>query len=113
MNYMVKFYQILSKLRVKNITLKLPKRNLLWKMHLSQKICAATWIDKRPIILFFTHAQPIPREGEIITVPRCINNTMIAISFSLIHIKYITYMHGVNITDQFRVSKYNRISDGI
>lgn len=91
-----------SRLKDKKVTSKLPQGTLLWEMHNSRKICAVTWMDKKPVTLVSTHARPIAKEGEKITVPRRVKGERIEIPTSPVHYEYTTYMRGVDVADQLR-----------
>lgn len=53
--------------------------------------------------LFSTHARPILWDGEIVIMPRCVNNAMMEILTSFVYIKYTAYIWGMNVADQVRV----------
>jgi hypothetical protein len=81
---------------------------LEWKMHASKGVACVVWKDKRLVILISTHAVPVQppytHPDLLVKVPRHNGAVRDAIYTSPIHFEYTTYMHGVDVADQLRVS---------
>jgi hypothetical protein len=72
-------------------------------MHVNGKICCVTWVDKKPVILLSSHANPLPRDPlHPDTVPRTVCGRKIHVPTSPVHLAYTTWMRGVDVSDQLR-----------
>jgi hypothetical protein len=81
---------------------------LEWKMHASKEIAYIMWKDKRLVILITTHAElvqpPCTHPDLLAKVPRRNGAVRDAIHTSPIHFEYTTYVRGIDVADQLRVS---------
>ena len=68
-------------------------------------MASVIWKDKKAIVLLSTHAVLVDLPGDSTsTVLRRTGAVRNLIPTSPIHLKYTTYMHGVDVADQLRAS---------
>ena len=71
-----------------------------WRMHSSGKLCCVVWIDKKPVLLLSSHAQPLSAEGENPIVQRKVKGGCKPIKTVPMHLQYQKNMRGVDSADQ-------------
>ena len=82
-----------------------PQGILVWKMHESRSMACISWKDKRPVILLSIHATPIDVSGAPCSIVLRRNGAIREeVRTSPIHLKYTTFVKGVDIADQLRAS---------
>jgi hypothetical protein len=80
-----------------------PQGSLGWRMHRSRKITCVTWVDKKPVLLLSTHANPLSTDANNPkTVPRRDGAQRREIPTSPVHKAYTKWMRGVDVSDQLR-----------
>jgi hypothetical protein len=87
----------------KSLWQKEPQGSIGWRMHRSGNIACVTWVDKKPVLLLSTHANPLsidPLHPE--TVPRQQGSQRMQIPTSPILKAYTKWMRGVDVSDQLR-----------
>lgn len=74
-----------------------------WMMHCIGELCAVVWVDKKPVLLLSTHAEPLsPDPSAPVTVPRYANGRTEQVPTSPVHLEYTTKMRCVDVSDQLR-----------